>query len=76
VETQPVFGKVGATVIILGNNLKGATSVTFNGIAATFTAVSNSEIKTTVPGGATTGRVQVVIPTKTLKSNVNFQVVP
>ena len=75
VETQPTSGKVGTAVIILGNNLAGATSVTFNGTKATFTA-SSSEIKTTVPKGATTGKVKVTTPHGTLSSNVNFRVTP
>jgi uncharacterized repeat protein (TIGR03803 family) len=74
VETLPTSGKVGAAVIILGTNLTGATSVTFNGLAATFTVVSGSEIKTTVPSGATTGQVKVTTPSGTLTSNVNFLV--
>jgi uncharacterized repeat protein (TIGR03803 family) len=76
VETQPTSGKVGAAVKILGTNLTGSTSVTFNGTAATFTVVSSSEITTTVPAGATTGKVQVVTPSGTLTSNVNFRVRP
>jgi uncharacterized repeat protein (TIGR03803 family) len=74
VETLPSSGKVGKAVTILGNNLKGTTSVTFNGTAATFTVVSSTEIKTTVPVGATTGFVKVTTPKKTLKSNVVFRV--
>ena len=74
VETQPTSGKVGAAVKILGTNLTGATSVTFNGTAATFTVVSSSLITTDVPAGATTGKVQVVTPSGTLTSNVPFQV--
>jgi uncharacterized protein (TIGR03437 family) len=74
VETLPASGKVGAVVIILGNNLTGATSVTFNGKAATFRVVSSSEITTTVPSGATTGPVKVKTPSRTLTSNVNFRV--
>jgi uncharacterized protein (TIGR03437 family) len=69
-------GKVGGTVIILGNNLTGTTSVTFGGIAAAFTVVSSTEITATVPSGATTGNIQVVTPTSTLRSNVAFQVLP
>jgi uncharacterized repeat protein (TIGR03803 family) len=74
VETQPTAAKVGAAVKILGTNLTGATSVNFNGTAATFTVVSSSEITTTVPAGATTGEVQVVTPSGTLLSNVSFRV--
>jgi uncharacterized repeat protein (TIGR03803 family) len=74
VETLPTSGKVGRSVTILGNDLTGATSVTFSGVAATFTVVSGTEIKTTVPVGATTGFVQVTTPKKTLKSNLVFRV--
>jgi uncharacterized repeat protein (TIGR03803 family) len=74
VELLATSGKVGTKVIILGNNLKGTTSVTFNGTAATFTVVSSTEITTTVPAGATTGTVKVTTPTATLGSIVNFRV--
>lgn len=74
VETQTTSGKVGAPVKILGTNLTSATSVTFNGTAATFTVVSKSEITTTVPTGATTGTVEVKTSSGTLKSNVKFRV--
>jgi uncharacterized repeat protein (TIGR03803 family) len=74
VETQPTSGKVGAAVKILGTNLAGATRVTLNGTAAKFTVVSKSEIKTTVPDGATTGKVKVKTPSSTLSSNVPFRV--
>jgi uncharacterized repeat protein (TIGR03803 family) len=76
VTTLPTSRKAGQGVAILGTKLAGATSVTFNGTAATFTVVSNTEISTTVPTGATTGPVQVVTPSRTLTSNVNFQVLP
>lgn len=49
---QPTSGKVGAAVKILGTDLTGATSVTFNGMEATFTVVSSSEITTKIPAGA------------------------
>ena len=76
VETRPTSGKVGKAVKILGTSLTGATSVTFNGTAATFTVVSGSEITTTVPTGATTGKVKVTTPHRTLTSNVSFRVIP
>ena len=74
VETQPTSGKVGAAVKILGTNLTGATSVTFNGTPAVFSVVGPSLVTTTVPTGATSGKVQVVTPSGTLSSNVPFQV--
>jgi uncharacterized repeat protein (TIGR03803 family) len=74
VETNPMSGGIGKAVKILGTNLTGATSVTFNGTAATFTVVSKSLITTTVPFGATTGTVQVVTPGGTLSSNASFRV--
>jgi uncharacterized repeat protein (TIGR03803 family) len=76
VKSLPTSGEVGAAVIILGTDLTGATSVTFDGTAAAFTVVSSSEITTTVPSGAATGNVQVTTPKGTLISNVNFRVTP
>jgi uncharacterized repeat protein (TIGR03803 family) len=76
VKTLPTSGKVGAAVKILGTNLKGASSVSFNGTAALFKVVSASEITATVPTGATTGTVQVVTPRGTFSSNVPFRVLP
>jgi uncharacterized protein (TIGR03437 family) len=74
VETLTTSGAVGASVTILGTDLTGATSVTFNGTAAVFTVVSSSEITTTVPAGATTGTVEVATPKGTLSSNAPFRV--
>jgi uncharacterized repeat protein (TIGR03803 family) len=76
VVTRPTSGKVGTRVVILGNNLTGATSVSFNGTAAVFTVVSGTEIKTTVPDGATDGYVQVTAQNGTLTSNVPFRLRP
>ena len=73
VEIQPRFAGVGKAVTILGTDLTGATSVTFNGTKATFTVVSSSEITTTVPTGATAGYVTVTTPSGTLTSNVPFR---
>lgn len=74
VTTLPTSGGVGSAVKILGAELTGATSVTFNGVAATFKVASATEIKTTVPTGATTGTVQVVTPRGMKSSNVPFRV--
>ena len=75
VQTAPTSGKVGSKVIIIGNGLTGSTSVTFNGTAASFTVVSDTEIAATVPSGATGGQVEVTTPSGTLNSNVAFRVI-
>jgi uncharacterized repeat protein (TIGR03803 family) len=76
VVTRPSFGAVGRNVIILGSNLTGATGVSFNGTAAVFSVVSGSEIKASVPTGATSGVVEVTISSGVLKSSTIFHVKP
>ena len=76
VSPNPAFGRVGLKIAILGNNLTGTTSVTFNGVPATFTVLGDTLIKATVPTGATTGTIQVTTTSGTLSSNVAFQVLP
>ena len=76
VEANPNSGKAGRIVTILGNNLTGATSVTFNGTAALFKVESDTYIRAKVPSGATTGAIEVTTPSGTLSSKLGFQVVP
>ena len=76
VKAVPDFGKAGQTVMILGNNLTGATSVTFNGVSAAFKVVSSTYIKAQVPVGANGGTIQVTTPGGTLSSNAEFQALP
>ncbi len=73
VETRPTFGTIKSSVEILGNDLTGATSVAFEGTPAKFTVVSSSEITATVPTGASTGKVAVKTPARTLSSNIVFR---
>jgi len=76
VAASPTFGKSGNYVRILGTNLTGTTSVTFDGTPALFTVVSKHYIKAIVPNGASSGFIQVTTPTNTLSSNKAFIVVP
>jgi hypothetical protein len=76
VETRPVAGKVGTKVAILGTNLNGATSVTFNSAPTQFSVRLPSLILASVPAGATSGYVTVTTPRGTLKSNAQFYVIP
>jgi uncharacterized protein (TIGR03437 family) len=56
---SPTSGKAGTIVTISGSAFTGATSVTFNGVAAPFSANSYSQLTATVPAGATTGPIAV-----------------
>jgi uncharacterized repeat protein (TIGR03803 family) len=76
VRTLPSAGAVGSSVKILGTNLSSVTSVTFNGVPATFTEVSPTYLTTTVPAGATSGLVKVSTSSGVLNSSVVFRVVP
>jgi uncharacterized repeat protein (TIGR03803 family) len=68
-------GRIGQTGDILGQGFTGTTSVSLNGAPATFTVVSDTYIRATVPAGATTGYVTVTTPSGTLTSNVPFHVI-
>jgi len=59
---QPASGPVGASVVVTGTNLTGASALSFNGMAATYTVNSSTQITATVPSGATTGKVSVTTP--------------
>ena len=76
IKSVTAAGRVGAGVGILGNDLTGATQVTFNRTSAQFTVQSPTLIITHVPAGATTGTIQVTLPGGTLSSSVPFHVIP
>jgi len=76
VSFLPAAGKVGRTIEFLGQGFIGTTGVSFNGTAATFSAVTDTYLTATVPSGATTGHVTVMTPGGTLTSNNEFRVRP
>jgi molybdate transport system substrate-binding protein len=57
--------KHGATITVVGTNLKGTTSVTFHGVPAKFKVVSPATITITVPPKAKTGSLTVTNPSGT-----------
>jgi hypothetical protein len=71
---SPAGGFAGTTVTITGLNFTGATQVRFNGLSASFTVDSPSQITATVPAGATTGPISVQTPGGTAVSTANFVV--
>jgi hypothetical protein len=70
----PTSGPVGTSVQINGTNFGGASSVTFNGVSASFTVTSSTTIQATVPAAATTGAISVTTPGGTATSASNFTV--
>jgi hypothetical protein len=71
---SPNNGPVGTTVTITGTNFTGTTAVRFNGTTAAFSVVSATQIRATVPSGATTGNLQVTSPSGTATSSQRFRV--
>jgi YVTN family beta-propeller protein len=73
---NPPSGPAGAVVTITGSGFTGATSVKFNGVSATFTVLSSTSIKATVPATASTGTISVTTSGGTATSAGNFVVLP
>jgi uncharacterized repeat protein (TIGR03803 family) len=76
VKILPHANEVGGTIRILGTDLTGTASVSFNGTPAAFSVVVATEITATVPAGATTGQIEVSTPGGTLFSSGPFLVLP
>ncbi len=75
-DFSPKTGNSGQTVILTGTNFTGTTAVKFNGTSADFTIDSDTAITTTVPSGATTGKITVTSPGGTATSATDYTVVP
>lgn len=75
VEALPTFGDVGASVVVLGPNFVNTTQVAFNGTVANYHVVSPTYLTATVPAGATTGKISVTVPSGTLTTPGDFQVI-
>jgi hypothetical protein len=65
---SPATGGAGAVITIAGQYFSGVTSVTFNGVAATFTEISDTEVQATVPVNAGDGVVSLTTPAGTATS--------
>jgi hypothetical protein len=65
-------GPVGANITIDGTNFINPSAVRFNGVSATFTVNSTTQIVATVPNGASTGPITVTTPSGTATSATSF----
>ncbi len=70
----PTSGSVGTEVTVAGSDFTDVTSVSFNGVASSFSIDSDSQLRATVPSGATTGAISLVSPHGTGVSGSDFTV--
>ncbi len=74
---EPTNGHEGVTVVITGEGFDGdddKNQVKFNGVIATITKATPTEITVTVPPGAYTGKVTVIVRGKTSTSVEDFKI--
>ena len=77
IDFTPRRGAIGTSVTIYGTGFSttaGANTVKFNGITATITSVTATQMIVTVPPGATTGLINVTTPSGTATSTNSFTV--
>ncbi|HEY9007368.1 MAG TPA: IPT/TIG domain-containing protein [Ohtaekwangia sp.] len=70
-------GAVGSSIVITGTNFSTAVSdntVTINGITATVTSATTTQLVVTVPSGATSGTISVTVNGVTVTSTSSFTV--
>jgi hypothetical protein len=73
----PTSGPLGTTVTIIGTNFSTTSTnntVKFNGTTSVVTASTATSITTTVPVGATTGKISVTVASNTATSTNDFTV--
>ena len=71
---SPTSGPVATQVTIQGSGFVSITGVQFNGMTATYTVISTSEISAIVPASATTGPIRVSTASTTVNSASSFNV--
>ena len=77
ISITPNSGPVGTTVTINGTGFHETVTentVTFNGVAATISSATATQIVTSVPSGATTGLVTITTPEGSVTSSTPFTV--
>lgn len=73
---QTTSGSAGASVMLIDTHLDTTTGVMFNGVMATFTIVSPTQVLATVPAGATNGPITLTTRGGRVTSMGYFVVIP
>jgi IPT/TIG domain len=71
----PGTSPIGAQITVTGTDLNSVTQVAFNGAPATFTIDSPTQLRATVPAGASTGPIRLTSPIGTVFSSTSLTVV-
>jgi uncharacterized repeat protein (TIGR01451 family) len=72
----PASGRSGTNVWVSGSSFAGATAVTFNGVPAVYSVLTNWSILATVPVGVSSGPIRVTAPAGTTMSASSYLVAP
>jgi len=78
IKFTPRSGLTGASVTIFGTGFSATAAqdtVTFNGVSATVSSATATQINTTVPAAASTGAITVTTPSGSVTSSTNFTIV-
>lgn len=73
---SPTNGRPGTNVVIRGTSLTGITLVLFNGLNASYSINSPTQITATVPSGASTGPISIANPGFGAVTSSNYFVLP
>ncbi|MCG8606269.1 IPT/TIG domain-containing protein, partial [bacterium] len=73
---SPSGGAAGTDVTITGFHFNGATEVSFNNVPGSIQSTNDTELISTVPFGATTGKIRVTNGDGTGESSSDFVVIP
>ena len=74
---SPTSGATGTDVVITGTNysiIAAGNTVSFNGVATPVLTASTSQLTVTVPAGATSGKITVVVNSISVSSSGSFTV--
>jgi IPT/TIG domain len=73
-KISPTSGPIGALVTIKGSGLAAATQVELNGTSAPIVTLARKKIVASIPSGAMSGKIVVVLPGGTATSKRTFTV--
>jgi hypothetical protein len=74
VNFTPASGVAGTNLLLQGHHFVGTTSVSFDGVNASFQVLTVNYISVTVPAGAKTGKIAVTNAGGTTTSTKSFKI--